>query len=195
MILTKTNVTDRGNFHAGDGSYPPVIANPDVYEIHKAYLEFVCNYASNEADVYEKAAAISRIEELKTLFSQLAGKKRDIYNTIKRHLTKVTIAFNPHHTFYNGSFNKSKLDSDVNTLASIKDVIDFTFRRENKTLALYENLLKTAQYSLSKSLFEYLIESQCDCIHYLGTQICALKSRSSHPVPVSPVPELGPVSV
>lgn len=182
MNLTKDIVKDRRYLRFNGSSYTAVIADKDEDEIFKAYIEFAYYHTINDAEMYEKAVLICRLKEQKTLFSQLACRKREVLNKLKMNRTNFTIALTPPGEIGLGSLNRYLPDMDTIHFFTLEDAFDFAYRRENKTLGLYNKLQKTTHYSMSKLLFDYLIEAQSNLIQYLDAQLSATNGGSYDPV-------------
>jgi rubrerythrin len=146
-------------------------------EILEAYLAFAYYHTLNNAEKYENAAANSRLDEQKTLFSQLACRKREVAHRLKSNRSDAALLFEREKKHPNFPQEGAEIDSEVDPLFTLNNAFDFAYRREYKTLAVYEKLAKAVHIPSVRVLFDYLMESQVEHIRYLDTQVAVANTR------------------
>jgi rubrerythrin len=148
-------------------------------EILEAYLAFAYYHSRSNAEKYENAAANSRLGEQRTLFSQLACRKREVVHRLKINRSDAALLFEMEKKSPGFPEEGSAIDFEVDPLFTLNNAFDFAYRREYKTLAMYEKLAKAVYISSVRILFDYLVESQMEHIRYLDTQVAVANTGST----------------
>lgn len=169
MIQTIEPATNRHHFPC-NGIHHATVSNEEK-DLFRAYHSFACHHTVNDADMYENAASIASLNEQKNLFSGLAGSKRTVVQKLEMNGSYNPVSFTNRSKTNAGNLTRYIMDLDTTPLITLKDAINLAYRRENKTLLLYEKILKTASFPSIKILFDYLIETQREHIAYITQQL------------------------
>jgi rubrerythrin len=135
-----------------------------------ALLEFAFHHIVNDAEFYENAAAYSVPGERKTIFLQMAYRKRDVINKLQMYRSEFFLGRSSERHAIKQTLSKNDLRKTDKRPDTMNESMDFAFQKENRTLALYKKLNETMHHSATKTLFDYLIKTQQDCILFLTTQ-------------------------
>ena len=177
MILTREAMPTEQHVYF-NGLRHATVGNGEE-EILEAYLAFAYNLTLNNAEKYETAAANSGLDEQKTLFSQLACRKREVAHRLKINRSDAALLFEMEKKHPPFPQAVTAIDLEVDPLFTLNNVFDFAYRREYKTLAVYEKLAKAVLIPSVRILFDYLVESQMEHIRYLDSQVAVANTGST----------------
>lgn len=171
-VLINDPATARRHLHYNGINH--VTVGDNAAEVFKAYLNFALHHTINDAEVYDNAAANSRLSEQKKLFVQLACRKKEVIDKLKMHRSDSTFIYVAGWKQTGYSLAEHQKEVESVPPATMNGTLNFAYQREHRTLALYEKLGKTAHLSSVRVLFDYLLESQRHQILYLTTQCAAI---------------------
>jgi rubrerythrin len=152
-------------------------------ELSKAYFDFAFYHSKNAAETYENAAVALKMPEQKSLFLQLAYRKRDVLNRLKMGRF-AAIDFNKSAKASGAeAVVHSRSGADLTPHTTLKACFDFAYGKETRTLALYEKMSGAVHHHSIKTLFDYLIESQRGHIRFLDSQLAISNGDLNRPIP------------
>jgi len=155
----------------------------DEEELSKAYFDFAYFHSKNAAEMYENAAMVLQLPDQKSLFLQLACRKRDVLNTLRMDRADTIVNITSVRKSNMGSMAKYLMDTELSPRTTLKESFDFAYGKETKTLALYQKMAAAANLGSIKALFDFLIESQRGHIQYLDSQLAISNGDLNRPVP------------
>lgn len=183
-MRTTSNVHKRGRFQSNSIHYVSIVNNED--ELSKAYFDFAFFHSSNAVEMYENAVSVLALPEQKSLFLQLACRKREVVNKLKMECSDTVHFANSPRNSGTGSSGKYRMDPELTTRTTLKEAFDFACTKETRTLALYEKMSSAAHIRLARVLFEYLLESQRGALLYLDSQVAISNGDLNRPIPGMP---------
>ena len=185
MRATST-VHKRGRFQSNSIHYVSIVNNED--ELSKAYFNFAFFHSTNAAEMYENAVSVLSLPEQKSLFLQLACRKREVANKLKMERSDTVHFANSPRNNGMGSSIRYLMDPELTSRTTLKEAFDFAYTKETRTLVLYEKMSSAAHIRSTRVLFEYLLESQRGSLLYLDSQVAISNGDLNRPIPG--IPEL-----
>jgi rubrerythrin len=133
-------------------------------------LDLAIHHTSNYSEMYEHAAMDSARQEQKIIFLQLAYRKSDLLAKLKRYRSEFFLGHSASKPAGYSQFVKGACEKSPVPPVSLYESLDFAFEKENAVLSLYKKLNDAMHHTATKSLFDFLIAAQCDCLIYLIMQ-------------------------
>lgn len=180
-MKTRKNTVLTARFQP-NGIHHVTIINKEE-ELSKAYFDFAYYHSKNAAETYENAAGILKLPEQKSLFLQLAYRKRDVLNRLKMGRFAAVDFDKSAKASGAGAVVHSRFGVELSPQTTVKACFDFAYGKETRTLALYEKMSRAVHHHSIKVLFDYLIESQRGHILYLDSQLAIFNGDLNRPIP------------
>lgn len=159
--------------------------------LFEAYLEFAFFHTLHDAVRYERIAAGSHSHEWKYLFAQLACRKREVLQTLKRNRSEfVSLDFAHREKNETVLAEKEVPPQDQKSAFSTeKQVFEYIYERENRTLDLYRKMADGIRLPSVRVLFNYLIESQRGHMRFCDSRLACVNERFDIPTAETTEPE------
>ena len=169
MVLTQKKPVQNSPHVQYNGILRASVSDGDS-GIFSAFLQFGIHHSHNDCEVYENAARHAVDKDQKTLFVQLASRKREVINKLKSQQSDSSVLHYSERSQSGIFLSRFLKDIEPGPLTEMEDALNFVTQRERATLALYEKLEKTMRHSSTKALFDYLIRTQNECLEFLRLQ-------------------------
>lgn len=137
------------------------------------YRAYICSRLKDDAGSYRNASAYVSGEPEKDLLLALCNEKLRDIKALSPGCSEPSEIPDERDDFETPSYTQYILDAEFEPLLDINDVLHFAYRRENKTLEMFNRLEKSAEQVAIKSLLNDAVRRQGELIMLLDAKLSA----------------------
>ena len=137
------------------------------------YRAYICSRLKDDAGSYRNASAYVSGEREKDLLIALCNEKLRDLKALSQGCLEPSEITGELDDFETPSYTQYILDAEFQPIVGIIDVLHFAYRRENKTLEMFNRLEQSAEKVAIKSLLNDAIRRQGELIMLLDAKLSA----------------------